>query len=121
MPTGNPGVRRGRSRCSNCGALGVKAPTCPGNRIDHALMAGPYVRVEMGQASSNTEPVWTSEHGWPVWETMTVVQEVTTGEPPEGWFNVGPIVAPEPVDVQEDIGVLERIAVALESIANTLK
>lgn len=135
MPTGNPGVRRGRARCSICGALGVKAPTCPGNRLDHAQMARPEVLVEMGLPAPlgrpqyvQNERQWGSRADrWPQthdeWQTITVVEEVTS-EPPEGWFSVGPVVAEDPVDADapvEEISTLQRIAIALESIAKALK
>jgi hypothetical protein len=127
MPRGAPNVRRGRAHCSICGAAGVKAPTCTGNRESHALMASAKVERPMGASTpyvagqyERSEPQWTSRDGWPLWETLTVVEEVTT-EPPNGWFNVGPVTAAEPVDVEDDISTLERIAIALESIAKALK
>lgn len=130
MPTGNPGVRRGRARCSICGALGVKAPTCTGEAVSHALLARPEVLVEMGLPAPLGRPQYQNPRQWgsrvdrwPQWETLTVVEEVTS-EPPEGWFSVGPVVAEDPVDADapvEEISTLQRIAIALESIAKALK
>ena len=130
MPTGNPGIRRGRARCSMCGALGVKAPTCTGEAVSHALLARPYVEEEMGRDTPHGRPQyvqnerqWSPSQGWPLWETITEI-EATISEPPEGWFSVGPVVAEDPVDADapvEEISTLERIARALESIAKALK
>ena len=93
-------------------------------------MARPEVFVEMGRPAPFGRPQyeqndrqWSPSEGWPLWEALTVVEEVTS-EPPEGWFSVGPVVAEDPVDADapvEEISTLQRIAIALESIAKALK
>ena len=139
MPRGNPGVRRERSRCGICGAVGVNARTCTGDRATHQDLQQPRKLAPLNQSGLPTN-IWGSlrpmtaqivsgieqchTHGWDADECP----DCDDDEEPEWVMNDD---LPEPIDVEQIVSILEvhqitnetpleRIAAALERIAEAL-
>ena len=137
MPRGNPGVRRERSRCGICGAVGVNARTCTGDTTTHQDLQQPRKLAPLNQSGLPTN-IWGSlrpmtaqivsgteyckEHGY------YECPECEDDEEPEWVLDDN---LPEPIDVEQIVSVLEihqmtnatpleRIAAALERIADAL-
>jgi len=127
MPTGNPGQRRRRVNCSICGAEGVNARTCPGNRAEHEQLVKPKVEAPFTRSNPG---VWTPGTTGDIWGSLRPWAPALNGE------NLGPMSddLPDPIDVEEIIHLvevttpepatiaesLERIALALEAMADVL-
>jgi hypothetical protein len=129
MPRGNPGVRRQRPKCSICKAVGVRAPTCTGDRESHQAMAVKKVEIDFNtralpQRTPEESRQYRGSTSWVEieedWGSIRVDDRPTPTEVVRESHTVTVESDPKVEILDEMNHNLDRIATALESLARRL-